>query len=449
MIAEIAVPLLVIAVLVLLNGLFVAAEFAIIGVRPTRITQLAEAGNRTAGQIKNILDDPRLQDRYIATAQVGITVASLGLGMYGEHAIAGWLLGPLHWLRLSETAAHSIAAVLSIALLTFVHVVVGEMVPKSLALQYAERVSLGISPIMTFMKWLFYPAVVFLNAIGNGILRLLRIPVVGPHVRLHSPEELDLIVSESYRGGLLTANEQQLIHNIFDLSERRVGQVMTPRPRIVAVPVTISEEELRRFVATSPHSRFPVYERDLDHIIGVLLLKDFVTYELHRQTPFDLRTMVRHIPAVPETMPVERLLAGFKRSHVHMALVIDEYGGTAGIVTLEDLVEEVVGEVRDEFDQPELPVLRQVAPGVLLARGDLLVDDLRENTPIRLPEDEDLPDVETVGGLVVGLLGRPPRPGDTVTLDGTTFTVETIRGLAVGTVRITLQEGENVSGRAD
>jgi CBS domain containing-hemolysin-like protein len=436
------IPLAVIAVLVLLNGLFVAAEFAIIGVRPTRVAQLAEGGNRTAQGIQAILTDPVRQDRYIATAQLGITIASLGLGMYGEHAIAGWLLGPFEsWLHLDEALAHTVAAVLAIALLTFVHVVVGEMVPKSLALQYAERTVLSIAGIMGLMKRLFYPAVLGLNAIGNGILRLLGIPPASGHSRLYSPEELELVVGESRAGGLVTASEQQLIENIFDFSERRVGQVMTARPRIVAVPAGASEDELRRQFVESQYSRLPVYERDIDHVVGVVLLRDFMRQQIHRPGEFDLRSLVRHMPAVPETMPVGRLLVAFQRSRVHIALVVDEYGGTAGVVTIEDLVEEVVGEVRDEFDQGELAPLREVEPGVLAARGDLLLEDLLENAPSVIADTADLPDVETVGGLVVALLGHPPEPGEQVALGATTFTVERVSGFAVEVVRIDCAAG--------
>lgn len=439
---EFLIPITIIIFLILLNGLFVAAEFAIIGVRPSRVAQLTEAGNRTAARVKRILDDPQRQDRYIATAQLGITIASLGLGMYGEHAVAEWLLGPLEqWVRLNEATAHAVAVVVAIGLLTFAHVVVGEMVPKSIALQYAERTVLGISGIMQLMKRVFYPAVWVLNSAGNALLRLIGIPLAGAHARLYSPEELDLLVSESHEGGLLTANAEQLLHNIFDFGDRRVGQVMTPRPRIAAVPLDISEEELLKLAAHARYSRFPVYDGDLDTIVGVLLLKDVAGWRLQGDEPFDLKKLLRHMPAVPEAMPVERLLAALKRARVHMALVVDEYGGTAGVVTLEDLVEEVVGEVHDEFDQHEPPPLQEIAPGMLLVRGDVLLDDLREDAPGILPEEaEDLPAVDTVGGLVMGLLGRPPQPNDQVELDGATFIVERVRGRAVDLVRVVVRQ---------
>jgi CBS domain containing-hemolysin-like protein len=436
---EFLIPIAVITVLVLLNGLFVAAEFAIIGVRPTRITQLVEEGNRTAAGIKRILDSPLLQDQYIATAQLGITIASLGLGMYGEHVIAEWLLGPLEaWVHLDEATAHAIAAIIALSLLTFAHVVIGEMVPKSLALQYAERTVLGIASLMRAANLLFYPAVWLLNLIGNSMLRLFGIPPAAAQGRNYSPQELALLVEESHEGGLLTDSEERLLHNIFDLSERRVRQVMTPRLRIAGIPLDIDEKSLLDLVATSPYSRFLVYEGDLDNVIGLLLLKDIVRQQIS-QEPFDLKNLLRYIPVVPETLRVEQLLIAFKRLRVHMALAIDEYGGTAGLVTLEDLVEEVVGEVRDEFDQGELPLLREVEPGVLLVRGDFLLDDLREDTSLNLPEDEDLPDVETVGGLVISLLGRPAHPNDCVTLNGATFTVERVDGRAIALVRIEVE----------
>ena len=441
------VPLLIIVVLILINALFVAAEFAIIGVRPTRIAQLAEEGNGTATQVKTVLDSTVLQDRYIATAQLGVTMASLGLGMYGEHAIAEWLLGPLEGLiQLAPTTALAIAAVVSLALLTFAHVVVGEIVPKSLALQFAERTALALSGLMRVMQMLFYPAVLLLNMLGNSLLRLFNIPIAPAHARLYSPEELELLVTESAEGGLISDNEQQLLHNIFDFGERRVGQVMTPRLRMQAVAQGIGEAELRSVLAASSHSRLPVYDDDLDHMVGVLLLKDFVRQQLDPQQLFAISALLRPLPMVPDTMPIERLLASFKRSHNQIALVVDEYGGTAGLVTLEDLVEEVVGEVQDEFDQAERPPLIEVEPGVLLAQGSLLLADLRENLAVDLADAAGA-DVETIGGLIVSQLGRPAHIGDELALAHAILRVERVQNLAVQEVRITILPVPAVKGR--
>lgn len=434
---EYLVPSLIIVALILLNGLFVAAEFAIIGVRPTRLTQLAEEGHGVAAQIKAILDDPVSQDRYIATAQIGITLASLGLGMYGEATIAHWIEAPLHqYFGLGLAAAHTIAVVIALSLMTFAHVVVGEMVPKSLALQYAERTAFAIAGIMGVIRRLFAPAVLVLNAIGNAVLRLLRIPV-NIERKLYAPEELELVVAESAEGGLLNSQQEQLIQNIFDFSDRHVGQVMTPRPRIVGLPLSLPPAELPARIAAARRSRVVIYDGDLDHVVGMVLLKEAIARLVEQPEVVSLRELMRPLFVVPETAPVGKVLAAFKRNRTHIALVIDEYGGTAGVVTLEDLVEEVVGEVSDEFDSAELPPLREVEPGVLLARGDLLIEDLRESAHVSLPPDDELPEVETVGGLVVALLGRPPRPGDEAWLAGSCFRVEQVAGLAVQAVRIT------------
>lgn len=432
---EYGIPILIIVALVLVNGLFVAAEFAILGVRPTRMAQLAETGNATAAGIKRILDDPVRQDRYIATAQVGITLASLGLGMYGEATVAHWIEVPLaRFFGLGAGVAHTIAVVIALSLMTFAHVVVGEMVPKSLALQYAERTAFAISGIMSLMKRLFTPAVLVLNAIGNGVLRLLGIPVRVER-RLYAPDELGLVVAESAEGGLLSSQQEQLIQNIFDFGERHVGQVMTPRPQIVGLPRDLPASELPRRLAEARRSRIVVYDGDLDHVVGMVLLKEAIGRLLEQPDGVELRALIRPLPVVPESAPVGRVLAAFKRSRSHIALVVDEYGGTAGVVTLEDLVEEVVGEVRDEFDGAELPPLREAEPGVLLARGDLALDDLRDTAGIALPDR--LPEVETLAGLLLAQLGRPAQIGDVVELPGAKARVEAVAGLAIRLVRIT------------
>ncbi len=430
--------------LVVCHGLFVAAEFSIIRVRTMRVAQLVAEGHRGAVRVKRILDEPALLDRYITTVQVGMVLTSLVLGMGGELVAGHWLSGLLgDWLGWRPVVAYAVAVVLVLVVLVVALVVGGEMVPRSLALQYAERVVIGVDGFMRVMGWMLWPLVVIPGIIGRGLLVVFDIPRGYTHRRLYSPEDLEQAISESHQGGLLSDDEQQIIQRIFDLDERRVGQVMTPRPRIVAVPLDVSEENLRLLMVRSPHSRFPVYQENLDRIVGVLLVKDFVGQQFDTDQGFDLGALVRRMPAVPEAMTCERLLADFKRSHIHMALVFDEYGGTAGVVTLEDLVEEVVGDVHDEFDQVELPPLREMRPGVFLARGDLLLVDLYEAAPHAIPyeDDELVPDVDTVGGLVVSLLGRPAVPGDVVSLCGTRFTVESVRGFAVDMVVIVPDDG--------
>ena len=432
----ILVPVLVSLGLIAVNGLFVAAEFALIAVRKTRMSQLAMGGNRVAAGVLRILESPILQGRYISTAQLGITAASLGLGMYAEEAIAELFAGPLeHLVGMGVTAAHGVAGGLALALLTFMHVVVGEMVPKSLALQYPEPTALEILRPMSIMQKIAGPIVWLLNRVGAGVLHLLGIPPVGGHERVLSPEELQMVIDDSFRGGQLDAAEKAMLSAVFMFGEHKAHQVMTHRTRVQAYPVEISEEELLAELSRSRFSRFPIYEGTLDNVVGILHLKDLVRQQIHQPGQFNLRALMRRAPVVPEYVDVESVLASLKRLRLHMAIVIDEFGGMAGIVTLEDLVEEVVGEVQDEFDQ-EIPLIREVGPREYLVRGDFPLEDLEELSAL----GEDLPEVNSVGGLIVVLLNRMPGPGDRVTYAGIEFTAETVANRAVQTARVRLPE---------
>jgi CBS domain containing-hemolysin-like protein len=422
----------IIALLILVNGLFVAAEFSIIGVRPSRVEQLAREGNRAARWVHEILTSRRRTDRYIASAQLGITLASLGLGMYAEPAIAHLIEPPLHdWFGLEGAIVHTISFFAALTLITYLHVVVGEMVPKSLALQSAERTVLLLTAPMRFMGKLFSIPITLLNRIGLWTLKLLRVPPPGKDSRLYSLDELEMIVFESYAGGLLEEREQELVANILDFTEERVERVMMPRPMMTAIPVSIDEDKLLDLVPNTPYSRLPVYEGNIDNIIGIVHLKDLVRQQLAGD-PFDLRALLRQVSFVPESLPVKTLLANFRRLHQHMAVVIDEHGGTLGLVTLEDLLEEVVGEVRDEFDEGEEDLLTIVEPGHLVALGTAQLGDIRAYVP--LPDHEH--DVNTVGGFVLAELGRIPDVGDEVVTGSLTLRVTEVEGLIVKRVSI-------------
>jgi CBS domain containing-hemolysin-like protein len=437
--STVAVPGLVITLLLAFNGLCVAAEFAIISIRPTQIEEMIEAGNKKAIDIMAILSSTAKQDRYIATAQLGITIASLGLGMYGELQIAHFIepyLASLLGTNPHMAVIHSVGYIISLSLLTYLHVVFGEMIPKSLALLSSRKMVLFIIQPMKILQAIFAIPVLILNAIGTLMLKLFRVPPASGEDLLHSPEELEVIVSESAEGGLLNQEEEEWILNIFDFGDRQVNQVMTPRRKIQAIAYDTPLPELLKQVAESEHSRFPVYKDDLDHIIGILHLKELVRHHLNNQG-IDLGELIQEVPIVPEYYPVEKLLTIFKRQRIHMAVVLDEFGGTAGIVTLEDLVEEVVGEVRDEFDKELEPVVK-ISPGVLETEGSYLIDDLVDNLTedVKLGDEEELPDVETVGGLIMAKLGRPPEVGDKVVYNQVRFTVLTTDGLAVERARI-------------
>lgn len=433
------VPLVIIVLLVLINGFFVAAEFAIIGVRSTQLEQLADGGNKLAKVMHRILNSRLEQDRFIATAQLGITMASLGLAMYGEPQIEHFLepyIALLFGSEPPEALVTSIGYITALSLLTYLHIVVGEMVPKSLALSNASKMSLLVVRPMQIAEAVLRIPVTILNGTGRLLLRVFKVPPAEGHARILSAEELEMLVSESAEGGLMNIEEEEMIRNIFDFSQRLVGQVMTPRTKVQAIPYNLPRAELLELVTSSRHSRFPVYKDDRDHIIGILHLKDLVRQAVKQQEGgFDLRLILRATPKVPEDYPVESLLAAFKQQRLHMAIVLDEFGGMAGIVTLEDLVEEIVGEVRDEFDLEKEPII-ELEPGSLEVDGTYLLDALIEDI-LYLGEEEDLPDVETVGGLVITWLGRPPKVGDEIARAGNIkFKVLDVDGLAVSRVKI-------------
>jgi CBS domain containing-hemolysin-like protein len=432
---------LVIAVLLTVNALYVAAEIALIAVRPTRLETLIADGDTSAKIILNILESRPLQDKYIATAQLGIAATSLGLGMYGEPQIAHHLeplLAHLLQVDVNQTVVHTISYFLVLSVLTYLHVVLGEMVPKSLALTSADKVVLRLNWFMRFSQFILGFPVFVLNNIGNMLLRLLRVPPAHGEARLHSTEELELIVEESAQSGLINEDEEEMLLNIFDFSDRAVAQVMTARPKIQAIPHDAKLAYILELVTKSKHSRFPVYEGSLDKIIGVVHLKDLIRQQLQttpRRGAFDIRLLLHPAAFVPENYPVHKLLAILKKQRRHLAVVLDEFGGTAGIVTLEDLVEEIVGEIQDEFDLEREPVL-EISPGVLEVVGTFLVDDLKDY--VYLGEDSDLPDVETTAGLIVTWLGRPPRLEDKVStpMGNVYFTVLAVDGLAVARARV-------------
>jgi len=309
------------------------------------------------------------------------------------------------------------------------------MIPKALALGAPERTALGVVGPMRVARALFYPLVVTLNAVATGVLRLLRIPAESGRER-YTAQELARIVNESFEGGALGDAEQILIANIFDFGEREVYQVMTPRRRVTGLPVNASLGEVRALVEKSTHSRFPVFEGDLDHIIGVLHVKDFIKQQTRAPERFALRTLMRRAPRVPEGMPAEKLLAAFKRLKVHLAVVMDEFGGTAGIVTLEDLLEEVVGEAQEGRQAP--PRIEELGGGELRVQGGVPLEELNDRYALGLVSET----AETVAGLVVDELTRPPQVGDEVTVAGARLRAETVDGLAIETVVISLSEAQ-------
>ena len=425
------IPLLIIAVLILLNGIFVAAEFAIVGAPRAAIDARVARGDRLARAVQSVLRDPQSQDRYIATSQLGITAASLGLGMYGEHVVADaiyGLIGRTHspaWL-----ISHGNASFASIAVLTYFHIVIGEMVPKSLALSQAERMALWITPPMLWIKTLVFPLIVGLNGIGNAVLR-----VVGVNRREQSTEqyytsdELQMIVQESEELGAIRSDSGQMLQELFEFGDLTAGEAMVPRVRITGVPVGTTPDRIREILAKSPHTRYPIIEGDLDHIVGMIHIKDMLRLLLRRETigPGHARAL----SLVPETAPLDAVLATMRTERSQMVVVIDEHGGTSGVVTLEDLFEEVIGEIAEGTSGGPL---RRDARGRLLVPGTMRIDELGQQFDLELEHEE----VDRVSGLVLTLLGRPPRVGDTVHYDRLSIEVTAVQGNGVAEVAVTL-----------
>lgn len=433
---EYLVPTSIIALLLLLNAIFVAAEFALIGVPRAAVERLAASGHRTARLLSSILNTPRLQDQYIATAQLGITVASLGLGMYGEHIVAEWIAGWLDALGpAANFARHTIASVIAILTLTYFHIVVGEMVPKTLALQHAGRTSLWITPLMKWVRLAFYPLILLLNGLGNSLLRLFGVTRTSLD-QSHSPEELGFIIDESEKGGVLDESSAELMRELLSLRETTAGDVMIPRVHVTGFPLHASAVEIQEVLARKSHTRYPVYDKSMDAIVGVIHVKDLLPLLLSNQ-PLN-RDHVHTLPFVPETMAVDDVVTAMRAAEVQMAVVMDEHGGTAGILTEKDLLDELVGEIHEDSERSEI---WRDAHGALHAAGTLLLVDLGEHVDRDL-EHEDL---DTVSGLVLALLKRPPIVGDSVEYQGIRFRVEKVAGHGVGSCIVELPDPETAN----
>jgi CBS domain containing-hemolysin-like protein len=427
---ELLVPVAVVLLLVVANGLFVAAEFAIVGAPRATIEHLASQGSMLARRVERILGNPRLQDRYIATTQIGISVASLGLGMYGEHTLAEWIAPRLHRLEeLQWVAAHTLASVIAVAILTYLHIVVGEMVPKALALQKSARTALYVSPVIDAIGFAIWPVVVGLNAIGNGLLRLcgVRRREVDTE-RYHTTEELQYIIEESQAGGLLRGESGRILRELFEFGDLTAREVMVPRVQLVGIPVGSDVGELREIVRRNLHTRYPIFDGDLDHILGSIhikrLLRHFVTERAIEATD------ARPLPYVPLTTPLDEVIAAMRTNRAQMAVVMDEHGGTAGLITFEDLFEEVVGDIDEGRDRS--PV-RQGPEGSIFVRGTVRLEDAGDALGCLLEH----PDVVTVSGVVLTLLRRPAIIGDVVIWKNVRIEVTAVRGRGVAEARMT------------
>jgi len=420
----------VILALLLANALFVAAEFSIVGVPRASIERVASHGNTLARRVVRILDGVKRRDRYLATTQIGVSLASLGLGMYGEHAVAAWVAAWLEPLNVTKwVAAHTVGSVVAVSILTYAHLVIGEMVPKALALQSAERTAMWVSPMIEAIEKAILPLVVVLDALRAMTIRAIGISgEVAEEERYHSTEELQLIIQESKDEGLLRGESGRILSELFEFGDLTAGQVMVPRVRLVSIQVGATADDIRNIVRTRPHTRFPVHTGDPDNIVGSVHIKDLLRHVVSNQ-PIT-RTDARLVPYVPMAMALDEVLNAMRPMRAQMAVVMDEHGGTAGIVTIEDLFEEVVGEI-DE-GRGRTPIWRDPS-GRLLVRGTVRLKDAGDAVGRSLEH----PEVQTISGLVLALLGRPAAVGDVVTWNNVRIEVTAVAGRGVDDAGLT------------
>ena len=403
-----AFHLLLAVLFVLANGFFVAAEFAIVKVRPTQLTGLAHRGSARAAMALRLT---RSLDGYLSATQLGITLASLALGWIGEPAFASLLepgLARLGWD--DPKIVHSAAAAVAFGIISAMHIVVGELAPKSLAIQNPVGTSLWIAHLLRAFYLLLYPAIWLLNGISNRLLRLIGVRPVSEGESIHSAEELRMIVTSSRHAGLLSEPKQEILEGALEFSERLARHIMVPRPDVHVLSTTLSIEENLEIIRTTQHTRYPLCEGTLDDVIGFIHVKDLLLGQL-RGPGRSLTDFRRDVIFVPETAPVEAVLEDLRKSHTHIAVVVDEYGGASGVVTMENITEELIGQIQDEFDR-ERAEIEPLPDGSYRVRGDYLITDLAS----RLSLDLGHPAEETAGGYVVAQIGREVQASDKTTL---------------------------------
>ncbi|MBW8873560.1 MAG: HlyC/CorC family transporter [Acidobacteria bacterium] len=424
--------------LVALNGFFVAAEFALVKVRPTQIEPLAAEGLRRATMVRHMIQH---LDAYLSATQLGITLASLGLGWVGEPAFA-WIIHPLvtPFVGNNPHLLHSISVTVSFLVITILHIVLGEQAPKTIAIRKAEGASLLVAfPLFLFYK-VTYPAIWLLNHAANGLLKLIGIAPANEGEMAHDEEELRLLLS-SGNAAQLSLQKRELLDNIFELSHRMARQIMLPRQDVIYLSTTRTLAENLRIARRSGHTRFPLCEGDLDHVIGLIHIKDI----FHRDRNLrSLQEVAREISFVPETLTLDRLLKRMRTERFHLAAVIDEYGGVSGIVTLESVIEEIVGSIQDEFDV-EKPEIQPLGDGVYRVSGGMLVEDLEEALKVELSDrDED-----TIGGVVLSELGRNPAVGDKVEVGPVSIEVLEVQHNRINTVAVMVNQPATVPPDAE
>ncbi len=412
------VNLLLIALLIALTAFFVATEFAIVKVRMSRIDQLITEGKKGAVQAKRVASH---LDEYLSACQLGITITALGLGWLGEPTVEKLLHPLFEYLNLNESLTHLLSFGIAFALVTFLHVVVGELAPKTIAIQKAEAVTLAFAvPIIWFYK-IMYPFIWFLNGSARVLVGLFGLKPASEHEVAHSEEELRILLSESYKSGEINKNELKYMNNIFEFDERIAKEIMVPRTEMVSISIEDTLEDIMNIIQTENYTRYPVVDGDKDNIRGFINVKEFLTASLTSRTSLEklnLESFINPVIQVIETVPIHDLLVKMQKERTHIAILMDEYGGTSGLVTVEDILEEIVGEIRDEFDEDEIPEIRKLNDNHYILDSKLLIEDVNN----LLGTDFEHEDVDTIGGWFL-TQNMDAEIGTEIKIEGYTFKV--------------------------
>jgi CBS domain containing-hemolysin-like protein len=426
--------ILIIAILLAFTGFFVSYEFAIVKVRSTRIDQLVSEGNNSAVVAKSIISN---LDEYLSACQLGITITALGLGWLGEPTVDQIIHPLLKSLYLPESVANITSFILAFAVVTFIHVVVGELAPKTFAIQKAERLTLIFArPMMLFYK-IMYPFIKALNGSARFVVGLFGLKPASEHENAHSEEELQLIISESYKSGEINQSEYKYVNNIFEFDDRVAKEIMVPRTEIVVFDQNQTLKECLEIVSVENYTRYPVIDGEKDHIVGMVNMKEVLTeYVKGMNVETSISQYIRPVIQVIESIPIQDLLVKMQKDRVHMAILIDEYGGTAGLVTVEDILEEIVGDIRDEFDGDEVPEINKINENKTVVDGKVLIEDVNDLFGL----DIDHSDMDTIGGWIMSEKIEVAE-GDKIHYNDYEFTILEVEGYHIKTLEIVkLQE---------
>ncbi|GIN38042.1 hemolysin family protein [Heyndrickxia sp. FSL K6-6286] len=426
------VNIIVLVILIALTAFFVAAEFAVVKVRTTRIDQLIQDGNKMALSAKKIISH---LDEYLSACQLGITVTALGIGWLGEPTVGELFKKLFHQWNMSDSTSHLVSVIVTFLVITFLHVVIGELAPKTFAIQKAETITLLISkPLIWFYKILF-PFIWALNGSARFITGLFGLKPASEHEQAHSEEELRLILSESYRNGEINQSEYKYVNNIFEFDERIAKEIMVPRPEIACISIDASIKEVLEIVNHERYTRYPVMDGDKDNMIGVINIKEIMTAWINKELSSEnmsIERFVKPVIRVIESIPIHELLVKLQKERTHLAILIDEYGGTAGLVTIEDILEEIVGEIRDEFDSDEISEVRKISNGHYLFDAKVLITEVNDLLGTHLNEE----DVDTIGGWILTQKYNVKK-NDFIEEDGYCFKVKEIEDQHISYIEVT------------